>query len=117
MVDAGFGEDVDPAVVWVIEEGYGVVHGGLVDSSWPPGGMTIDGEGLSQSEEERVYSSREVSELQLGGGKYGFVNNMSTAPSAQRICFGLNKVRVGRSPHSIGSSSLYLAQKSIEELH
>lgn len=71
MVDAGFGEDVDPAVVWVIEEGYSVVHGGLVDSSWTPGGMTIDGEGLSQSEEEGVYSSGEMSELQLAEGSTG----------------------------------------------
>ena len=54
MVDAGFGEDVDPAIVGVVEEGYCVVHGRLVYSSWSPWWMTIDGKGLSESEEQRV---------------------------------------------------------------
>jgi len=55
LVDTGFGEDVHPAIVGGVEEGYGVVHGGLVDSSWSPGWVTIDGEGLSEAEEQGVY--------------------------------------------------------------
>ena len=54
MVYAGFGEDVNPTVVRVVEESYGVVHGGLVYATRSPWWIAIDRESLSESEEEGV---------------------------------------------------------------
>jgi hypothetical protein len=52
LVYPSFGKDVDPAVVWLIEESNSMVHRRLIDASRSEWGMTIDGEGVSEGEEQ-----------------------------------------------------------------
>lgn len=60
MVDAGFGEDVNPTVVRVVEESYGVVHGGLVYATRSPRWIAVDWKSLPESEEEGVQSGDQI---------------------------------------------------------
>lgn len=54
LVDACFRKNVDPAVVRLIEESDGVVHGRLVDSSGAKRWIAIDWQCLAECEEECV---------------------------------------------------------------